>query len=400
MSELIQNKSGGTDLRWTLLAGVSALALTASVAIAQADDTDRPTVWIELGGQLERQTGQGDAYMPPFIANNPDSPAFNPVSPLHYERPPLYSTGLNGKITLSPHGSDWQFSASVRYGRSGGRTKATPGKEVSGQVHYTRGPLHYYYTEEGGFYWGPPRIGQLTNHAYLFAPTQVEQTQSHTILDFAAGKDVGLGLFGRDSTATISAGVRFAQFRSKTTALIHARPDNIVQYHTNQYFHGLYPSIPFQFPYFGFHTYVASIQANRAFDGVGPSISWNASLPIVGNPDEEALTVDWGINASVLFGRQRAKVVHQTVSHYRQPGGANAGGAAYYTVGNASDRKRNVAIPNVGGTLGMSLKFHSAKVSLGYQGDFFFGAMDVGGDTRKTKTVGFYGPFANISIGL
>jgi len=396
MNELIQNNSRA-DLHWKLLAGVSALALTASVAVAKAEDSSRPTVWIEVGGQLERQTGQGDAYTPTFIANNPGSPAFNPVSPLHYERAPLYSTGLNGKITFSPHASDWQFSAGVRYGRSGGRTKATPGKEVSQSVHYTRGPLHYYYTEGGGFYWGPPRVGSLTNHAYLFAPTQVDQKQSHTILDFAAGKDVGLGIFGRDSTATIAVGVRFAQFQSKTTALIHARPDNTVVQSTNQYFHGLYPSFPFQFPFFGFHTYVASFKANRSFNGVGPSISWNASVPIVDHPDEEALTFDWGVNASVLFGRQRANVVHHTSGHYKQ---AVGGPAAYYTVNIPSDRRRNVAIPNIGGMLGMSLKFNSAKVSLGYQGDFFFGAMDVGNDTRQTKTVGFYGPFANISVGL
>jgi hypothetical protein len=398
MSELIQN-DGRPNLRWKLLTGVSALALAASVAVAHAEDSSRPTVWIELGGQLERQTGQGDTYTPSFILTNPDSPAFNPVSPLHYERPPLYSTGLNGKITLSPHGTDWQFSASVRYGRSGGRVKATPGKEVSRQIHYTRGPLHYYYTEYGATKWSPPRFGYLTNHAYLFAPTQVEQKQSHTILDFAAGKDVGLGLFGRDGAATIAVGVRFAQFRSKTTALIHARPDNHVEYKTNQYFHGLYPSIPFQFPYFGFHTYVASFQANRAFDGVGPSISWNASVPVIGNPDEEALTFDWGFNASVLFGRQRADVLHQTTGHYKQAGNVSQG-PSYTEGGVPSDRRRNVAVPNVGGMLGLSLKFHSAKVSMGYQGDFFFGAMDVGGDTRQTKTVGFYGPFASISIGL
>ena len=50
--------------------------------------------------------------------------------------------------------------------------------------------------------------------------------------------------------------------------------------------------------------------------------------------------------------------------------------------------------------LGMSLKFPNAKVSIGYRGDFFFGAMDTGVDTHKTGTTGFYGPFASISFGL
>lgn len=40
------------------------------------------------------------------------------------------------------------------------------------------------------------------------------------------------------------------------------------------------------------------------------------------------------------------------------------------------------------------------KLSLGYRADFFFGAIDGGIDARKSETVGFYGPFASIGIGL
>jgi|HubBroStandDraft_2_1064218.scaffolds.fasta_scaffold44336_3 hypothetical protein len=40
------------------------------------------------------------------------------------------------------------------------------------------------------------------------------------------------------------------------------------------------------------------------------------------------------------------------------------------------------------------------KVSAGYRADFFFGAMDGGLDTAKKENVGFYGPFATISVGL
>lgn len=44
--------------------------------------------------------------------------------------------------------------------------------------------------------------------------------------------------------------------------------------------------------------------------------------------------------------------------------------------------------------------FDNAKLSLGYRGDFFFGALDSGIDTARRKTVGFYGPFATISFGF
>ena len=59
-----------------------------------------------------------------------------------------------------------------------------------------------------------------------------------------------------------------------------------------------------------------------------------------------------------------------------------------------------MTIPNVGGFAGVSFRYANAKVSFGYRGDFFFNAMDTGWDTRKSSTVGFYGPFATISIGL
>ena len=46
----------------------------------------------------------------------------------------------------------------------------------------------------------------------------------HAILDFSAGKDVGLGAFGSDGTSTISAGVRFAriliQIRCSTSSRV------------------------------------------------------------------------------------------------------------------------------------------------------------------------------------
>jgi len=39
-------------------------------------------------------------------------------------------------------------------------------------------------------------------------------------------------------------------------------------------------------------------------------------------------------------------------------------------------------------------------VSFGYRADIFFGAMDSGWDTRSTKNLSFYGPFASVAIGL
>ena len=48
----------------------------------------------------------------------------------------------------------------------------------------------------------------------------------------------------------------------------------------------------------------------------------------------------------------------------------------------------------------MSLRFPNAKLSFGYRGDFFFGAVDSGIETAKSYDRSFYGPFATIGIGL
>ena len=70
------------------------------------------------------------------------------------------------------------------------------------------------------------------------------------------------------------------------------------------------------------------------------------------------------------------------------PTAHNADGASF-------NRARAVIVPNAGGTAGISFRYADAKVSFGYRGDFFFGAMDGGIDTRKhRRSVDFHGPFA------
>ena len=50
--------------------------------------------------------------------------------------------------------------------------------------------------------------------------------ESHLILDFQAGKDVGLGMFGiKDGSSTVNVGVRIAQFQSKSNIALKSDPD-------------------------------------------------------------------------------------------------------------------------------------------------------------------------------
>ncbi len=419
MNELINCPLKQHKLRWQLLSGVSAAALTVaslSSALSAEDDVDRPTVWIELGGQLERAGRLQDTFEPSFTQNFPST--F--FSPLAVQRPPNYTHGFEGTISFEPHGTDWVISASLRYGRANGvrhETQLINNKFV---------PVHFTVPQFGGKYIGGYSI-YPSGHA-KFEDFKTQQGQTHAILDFQVGKDVGVGLFGNSGASVLSAGIRIAQFTSKSDIALRAEPD--VQY----------PSAPinsFAEKYalshatVRFHDYKGVLQSQRSFAGIGPKLDWQGSLPLVGQPGDEELSFDWGANAAVLIGRQKVSGQHETTTRIYSghsmtgpaitaPATAHrpiekprnwmglrlAEGTAYPGMVHQSvntrnlNRTRSVIVPNVGGFAGISFLYSHAKVSFGYRADFFFGALDGGIDTRKSETLGFYGPFATISVGL
>jgi hypothetical protein len=378
MSELMNASGCRKNLHWRLLTTVSTLALLGFVvntpnAAASDDDSDRPVVWIDLGGLLERSDYGADLPTAPFMATV-KAPLHSPVAA---DKPPLFSYGADGSISFQPEESDWIFSASLRYGRSNGRKYIHD--QINNRVHDYAPPYF-----AGGYY--TINFGKLVD-------ITAAQNQSHTIADFQAGRDFGLGLFGKNGSSVLSAGVRFAQFSSQATSAVNAKPDTV-----------LYNDIPSRAPKYvavqRYDVYKFAAFAHHNFRAVGPSISWKASAPFAGNGDGAELTLDWGLNAAFLFGRQK------TIVHHRTTGGSFHQRAypnyaqRYHTSPPTNSRDRTVTVPNLGGFAGLSFRYSNAKVSFGYRGDFFFGALDTGVDTAKRTTMRFYGPFASISVGI
>jgi hypothetical protein len=398
MSELINKNDNRATIRWKLLTGVSALALIAYVSPAIAEDASQPQVWIELGGQLNRLQDSQEIYAPPFVALTPAP--FSP--PQNAEKPPRYGIDENVALTFQPEGSNWDFSASIRYGR------ASSSKHVRHQSYPTQP-----FTAYSKFYrLNPYGVHHHTNFfkhypkAARFTDAAAKESENHVILDFQAGKDVGLGLFGQDASSTLNVGVRIAQFRSKSRSTLKEDPDwqfktQITHVFSSYYFYG--PHIFRQTnqdvlqPY---HSFAGAFRADRSFSGVGPSISWSSSVPFAGNPQNGALSVDWGVNAALLFGRQKTKIHHQTTARYTTGSGFPPPPITYQHAPPDHARSRRVTVPNVGGFAGISFNYADAKVSLGYRADFFFGAIDGGIDTRKNENRAFNGPYASVSIGL
>ena len=380
MSELINNRYVRADFQVQLLATASAIALTtylASTTLSKAEDSDRPTVWIELGGQMEATQGTSAPFVAPFMTAISPTPApyandiFN-----RSQRPAHLAFGLSGSVTVQPENSDWMFSVNLRYGRS-----STNRHEHHQSVDAMKTLVSN---------------GVLYTHKFPAAPfadAKGAYDESHLVLDFMAGRDVGLGAFGQDGSSSISAGVRLVQFSTKSNFSAIGRPS--IQFAQHGAWYGEVT----------FFNYTAAANTSRSFSGAGPSLSWKGSAALVGNKDAGEISLDWAIDGAVLFGRQKATVSHTTQA-YQLP--ENAGYFWYqgyyytrtYRNSQSHARSHSVVVPNLGGFAGLSVKYPNAKVSIGYRADFFFGAVDTGIDERHSKTLSFNGPFASISIGL
>ena len=290
MSELIKSQSDCAGFQNKLMATASAITLTAYVAstcLALADDADRPTVWIELGGQMELMQGLADPITAPFMtALSPTPGPYSGDIFLNGQKPSRHAFGLDGEITFQPENSDLVFSAGIRYGRSHSKRHINHQTQVP-PYHLTIGSSH----------------ATRTKYPAPFADVKSNNHESHTILDFGAGKDVGLGMFGRGGSSTLNAGVRYTQFSSRATLDVHARPE----------LHAVpFPGFPTLPKYFTWDQYALSGAAERSFHGIGPSLSWNASAGLLGNHETGELMLDWSVNVAALFGRQKAMISHST----------------------------------------------------------------------------------------
>lgn len=387
MSELIHKGRNDTGFRGSLLVGTSALAMTAYIVLTgqvRAEGEDQPTVWIELGGQLSQTQSAQDAYSPLFLTQTPS--IFS--SQQKFERPPKSSFDKTGAISFQPKGSNWLLSASVRYGRS------SANKHVHQQTYPSSYPFSF---GSVGFF---NTVRPLANR---FTDAKAKESETHAVVDFQVGRDVGLGLFGGGSSAVVGLGVRIAQFTSSSRASFRLNPDWHFSYKYATYptYGAIHSKIPAGQPY---HSFAGQITATRSFHGIGPSLSWKASTPIVGRAENTSIAFDWGVNAAVLFGRQKAHTHHQTTGRYHPASGFNPqpGLVTTYQGPPTPDhvRSRSVVVPNVGGFAGLSFRYAAARVSFGYRGDFFFGAMDGGIDAAKSYDRNFFGPYATISVGL
>lgn len=352
MTEVIQTRSRRM-VRRRLLLTVSSAALVALSPSANADENSgRPTVWIELGGAFDQIAHGSESWVPPNLT----APISNP-SPKPFGTAPNIGYDFDAAITIQPEDSEWIYTASVRYGRA------------------QKGPRR---THDQAYDLELCNFNQkycLSTYAFLNAKEKTSST--HAIIDFSAGKDIGLGSF-HHGKSTIHYGVRVAQLTEHADAMLTAFSTQPQKYSPGKLIHE------------------ADALFVRSFTGVGPSVSWDGATPLIGSLND-GVTFDWGANAAILFGRQKANLnLHTNDTRYYKYGAHTV--LSDSTV--APNCNRIVAVPNLGAFAGFSWRLPNGKVSFGYRGDFFFGAIDGGIAAAQRNTNGFYGPFASVSIGL
>jgi len=407
MSELvIQNKQ--TNIRLHLLATASAIVLAACVATGEkAQAADRPTIWIEGGMHLDNITGSSATFVPPLddltVNGFPDTPTASNFlgqgsggfpSFTEIENVLGRSAGAEGSLSFQPGGSDWVFNISASYGRTHSKRHILQREKVVGEPAIATGAYR------GGSIIGPHLVTPSYNN---YVDQVADNTEAHTIIDFKVGKDVGLGLFGHSTESIFSFGARYVQMNMTSNGHSFAQPGERFYRFKSQLFS--------KYSVGGQHQNSQSLlQRYSDLHALGPTLSWDNTTGLWGDVADGQIALDWGANAAVLFGRQKAKVSHDSTIHKSKdkvlfnPLWITSGVqlSPISARGDSAHRTEThrVTVPNLGGFAAVSYRFPRAKLSIGYRADFFFGAMDRGLDTHSSVTTGYHGPFATISIGL
>lgn len=381
-------------MRKQFLTTASAIALAAYGWGVERANAGEPPVWIEIGWHGDQIYSSDNQFKLPIgSALSPDGI----TGPLIQNVSLSNGNGDDGTISFRPNGVDWTFSAAITYGRSRGKgaiRQAEPNPSFN--VYHSSIPSYAVPWHETIAGHGP---------ASNFIDIDTFNSESHIILDFQAGHDVGLGSLG---TSTLSAGVRFANFRSRLrVANLEANTDFHLSHFQSTHLTSALLSSTIQYiPWIHSHNTATwremkgTGRSSQNFSGIGPSIQWKASSPLFGNSEHGGqFSLDWGVNAALLFGRQKTHVQHSTkVGSYRS--GFRIHQTSTYTSAGTSKKIRNITVPDVGGTAGISYRMRNLKVSVGYRADFFLRVLDTGIAGQSSSTRGFYGPFASISIGV
>jgi hypothetical protein len=219
----------------------------------------------------------------------------------------------------------------------------------------------------------------------------VVKREEHTIVDFMIGKEIGIGVL---EESTFSAGVRYADLGSTTSAHIFGMTHWNFPFESNKY------------PGNGSSThdrYEAILSADRQFTGAGPIIDWEASKSLLGTRDVGLLGLDWMLSGGVLFGDRKTAISGTGTSEHVAK--SSIVGKDFPTSSAElppvnMNRSESVSAPVFGAALGLSYRVDRFRIGAGYRWERYQDAIDGGFTESKAEDRTIDGPYFKLSVGF
>jgi outer membrane receptor protein involved in Fe transport len=344
---------------------------------------------VELGGQVQRHDAPTQALLPDFAgAFTGPLAIFDDAQNDKLD----WGDGRDVKLTYRPAAGPWVVSAGARFGKTNGNAKPSAQQPTDPVCGF------------GGFY-APfcetladdPKYGKFTHFSMInHADPSIVDREDHTLADFSVGHDLG---FGGLAHSVGSVGIRYADLESTTLATFRGIPD----WHIEEGFAAPFPGIP------ATHTrYDGEIDARRAFNGLGPMLSWEGSYSILDRPEMGRVGLDWSLGGGVLFGKQKTSIQgFEKASSFETGvfaiiGLSDPDGPLQVTQASIGpiSRSRSATVPTADVSLGLSYEVDRFKVGAGYRWERYFDAIDAGFTEHKSYDRTVDGPYFKVSVGF
>ena len=356
---------------------------------------------VEIGGQVQKFDAPYETLHADWVDALPSSIALENVQNRDLDT----GDGRSLKLTYRPTASPWSVSAGIRYGRTNNDT-ARDHASSTDLLEACRFTGKY-----AAVLCEPPFQFFGLNFAFLnyvevtsWSDAEAASREEHEIADFAVGREFGLG---SRLSSTVSAGLRYADFRSETTWAANAQGDW---------------SVPEGWAKYGpqyestFTRRHVSAKAEREFSGLGPTLSWEGAMPLWGDDQSGNLKAEWGIAAGVLFGKHETSISGEDKTELHR---GNLGSRVEYSTDRSKStivqtlpvasattvpidirRSENATAPLVDLSLGLSYDVGRIKVGTGYRWERYFDVLDVGYQTEKKADRTIDGPYFKIAVGF
>jgi outer membrane receptor protein involved in Fe transport len=326
---------------------------------------------VELGGQIQRHDAPYDPVTPTFVSGFSD--AIDPSAAQNHDLD--WGDGREVKLTYTMPNSPWSVSAGLRVGKTNGADKFFAEEEGATSCIISAAACAYY--DNPKYYF----------HGINSSKATVANREEHTIVDFEVGRDMGMG---SALQSRLKGGLRYGHLESTTRLDLFGI--------NNWYMPPEYAFVKYSSHY----RYTADFLAEREFEGVGPTLSWEAARRLWGDDAGAQVDLDWSVTGGVLFGKQKTSVSgEETAAYYygKYYQGLSQVGPTVITPG-PEPRSQSATVPVLDLSLGLSYGIQRLKIGAGYRWERYFDALDAGFDETREEDRTIDGPYFKLSVGF